>query len=210
MAPTYLRLTQPSLIAILVASKPPLIRRHFTSTRLAMEFAEVLANRRSVRSFKPQPVDEAKLKRIFEAANSAPSAGNLQAYQVRVVQDRAKKKALAQAAYGQGFIAEAPVSLVFCSDANRSAAKYGKRGSELYSVQDATIAGTFAMLAAVDLGLATVWVGDFDEKKVQQILEIKSLRPVAIFSLGYASEQPPPSPRRALEEIFQGDFPQTD
>ena len=175
-----------------------------------MEFAEVLTKRRSVRSYKPQPVEENKLRRIFEAANIAPSAGNLQAYQVRVVRDQAKKKALAKAAYDQGFIAEAPVCLVFCADPDRSAMKYGKRGSDLYSLQDATIAGTIAMLAAVDLGLATVWVGDFDEKKVQQVLEVKSIRPVVIFSLGYAAEQPQPSPRRAIEEIFQGDFPQTD
>jgi nitroreductase len=157
-----------------------------------------------------RPVEEAKLKRIFEAANMAPSAGNLQAYQVRVVHDQAKRNALAKAAHGQGFLAEAPVCLVFCADPDRSAAKYDGRGRELYSVQDATIAGTFAMLAAVDLGLATVWVGDFDEKEVQQILEVKSIRPVAIFSLGYPAEQPQPSPRRAIEEIFQGDFPQTD
>jgi len=163
-----------------------------------------------VRSFKPQPVEESKLKRIFEAANMAPSAGNLQAYQVQVVRDQAKRKALAKAAHDQGFIAEAPVCLVFCADPNRSAATYDKRGSELYSVQDATIAGAFAMLAAVDLGLATVWVGDFDEDEVRQVLEVKSIRPVAMFSLGYAAELPPPSPRRALEEIFQGDFPQTD
>jgi nitroreductase len=175
-----------------------------------MEFTEVLTQRRSVRSYKPRPVEEGKLRRIFEAANMAPSAGNLQAYQVRVVRDQAKKNALANASYGQGFIADAPVCLIFCADPVRSGAKYGKRGSELYSVQDATIAGTFAMLAAVNLGLATVWVGDFDEKKVQQVLEVKSIRPVAIFSLGYAAEQPQPSPRRAIEEIFQGDFPQTD
>jgi nitroreductase len=175
-----------------------------------MEFAEVLTKRRSVRSYKVQPVEENKLRRIFEAANIAPSAGNLQAYQVRVVRDQAKKNALAKAAYDQGFIAEAPVCLVFCADPDRSAMKYGKRGSDLYSVQDATIAATFAMLAAVDLGLATVWIGDFDEKKTQQVLGVKSIRPVAVFSLGYAAEQPQPSPRRAIEEIFQGDFPQTD
>jgi nitroreductase len=175
-----------------------------------MEFLKVLSQRRSVRSYRPQPVEESKLKSIFEAANMAPSAGNLQAYQVRVVREQAKKADLAKAAHSQGFIAEAPVCLVFCADPARSAAKYGKRGSELYSVQDATIAGTFAMLAAVDLGLATVWVGDFDEKEVQRILDVKSLRPVTIFSLGYAAEQPQPSPRRAIEEIFQGDFPQTD
>jgi len=175
-----------------------------------MEFVEVLTQRRSVRSYKPQPVEESKLKRIFEAANMAPSAGNLQAYQVQVVREQTKRSALAKAAHDQGFIAEAPVCLVFCADPNRSAAKYGNRGSELYSVQDATIAGTFAMLAAVDLGLATVWVGDFDEKRVQQVLEVKSIRPVVMFSLGYAAELPSPSPRRAIEEIFQGDFPQTD
>jgi len=175
-----------------------------------MEFAEVLTKRRSVRSYKSQPVEENKLRRIFEAANMAPSAGNLQAYEVRVVRDRAKRSALAEAANGQRFIADSPVSLVFCADHARSAEKYGKRGSELYSVQDATIAATFAMLAAVDLGLATVWVGDFDEEKVQQVLGVKSVRPVAIFSLGYAAEQLQPSPRRAIEEIFHGDFPQTD
>jgi len=127
-----------------------------------------------------------------------------------VIRDQAKKNALARAANDQGFIATSPISLVFCADPARSEQKYGKRGSELYCVQDATIAATFAMLAAVDLGLATVWVGDFDERKVQQVLEVKSIRPVAIFSLGYAAEQPQPSPRRAIEEIFQGDFPQTD
>ena len=175
-----------------------------------MEFFEVLTQRRSVRSYTSQPVEESTLRRIFEAANTAPSAGNLQAYQVRVVRDQAKKDALVSATYGQGFIADAPVCLIFCADLDRSAAKYGERGSELYSVQDATIAATFAMLTAVNLGLATVWVGDFDEKKVQQVLEVKSIRPVVIFSLGYAAEQPKPSPRRAVEEIFQGDFPQTD
>jgi nitroreductase len=175
-----------------------------------MELIEVLTQRRSVRSYKSRPVEESKLKRIFEAANMAPSAGNLQAFQVRVVRDRSKKNALADAAHGQGFIAEAPICLVFCADPERSAAKYGKRGSELYSLQDATIAATFAMLAAVDLGLGTVWVGDFDEKKVKQLLGIEPIRPVAIFSLGYPAEQPQPSPRRAIEEIFQGDFPHTD
>jgi nitroreductase len=175
-----------------------------------MEFVEVLTQRHSVRAYTQQPIEEDKLKRIFQAVNMAPSAGNLQAYKVFVVHEQAKREALAKAAHDQGFIAQAPVCLIFCSDPDRSATKYGKRGRELYSIQDATIAGAYAMLAAVDLGLATVWVGDFDEQKVQQVLGAKSVRPVAMFSLGYAGEQPEPSPRRALEEIFQGDFPQTD
>ena len=140
----------------------------------------------------------------------APSAGNLQAYQVRVIKDQAKREALARAAYDQGFIAQAPVCLVFCADPNRSAQRYGDRGKELYSIQDATIAGTYAMLAAADLGLATVWVGQFDDAKVQEVVGTEGLRPVVMFSLGYSAEEPAPTSRRAIEEIFRGDFPQTD
>jgi len=117
---------------------------------------------------------------------------------------------LAKAAFDQTFLVQAPVCLVFSADPNRSTPKYGKRGAQLYSVQDATIAGTFAMLAAVDLGLATVWVGAFDEEKVQKIVGEKSLKPVAMFALGYPAEEPEATPRRAIEEIFHGDFPQTD
>lgn len=175
-----------------------------------MEFLDVLRQRRSVRSYRPEPVEEEKLKSIFDAINMAPSAGNLQAYRIIVVRDQEKRRALAKVAHDQGYVAEAPVCLVFCADPERSATKYGKRGTELYSIQDATIAGCFAMLEAVELGLATVWIGEFDEKKVREIIGVKSIRPVAIFSLGYAAEQPQPSPRRPIEETFSGDFPQTD
>ncbi len=175
-----------------------------------MEFFDIINRRRSVRAYSSKPVEEEKLKRVIQAANMAPSAGNLQAYQVHVFRKEDKRKALAKAAFDQPFLIQAPVCMVFSADPARSSKKYGKRGADLYSLQDATIAGTFAMLAAVDLGLATVWVGDFDEKQVQQVVGEKSLRPVAMFALGYPAEEPEASPRRAIEEIFHGDFPQTD
>ena len=174
-----------------------------------MEFFTVLQQRRSVRSYKSQPPEEDKIRKIFEAANLAPSAGNLQAYHAYAFREKAKRQALARAAKGQTFIEEAPVCLVFCTDPSRSAEKYGDRGRELYSIQDATIAGTFAMLAAVDLGLSTVWIGEFDEERVRKIVGDPG-RPVVMFSLGYAAEEPKPAGRRAIEEIFSGDFPQTD
>jgi nitroreductase len=175
-----------------------------------LQFFEIIARRRSVRAYSPKPIEEEKLKRIFMAANLAPSAGNLQAYQVHVIRKQDRKEALARAAFDQTFLIQAPVCLVFCADPARSAAKYGERGAELYSVQDATIAGTYAMLAAVDTGLATVWVGAFDEEKVRKVIGAESVRPVAMFAIGYPAEEPEPTPRRAIEEIFRGDFPQTD
>ncbi len=117
---------------------------------------------------------------------------------------------MAKAAGNQQYIIEAPVCLVFCTDPDRSATKYGARGKELYSLQDATVAGSFAMLAAVDMGLGTVWVGDFDEEKVREVIAVKSLRPVAMFCVGYPAEEPKAARRRAIEEIFREDFPHTD
>ncbi len=42
------------------------------------------------------------------------------------------------------------------------------------------------MLKATDLGLATCWVGAFDEEKVTEAAGLPSyLRPVAILAVGY-------------------------
>ncbi len=167
-----------------------------------MEFFDILGRRHSVRCYSSKAVEDNKLTRIFQAANMAPSAGNLQAYEVYVVGGQNKRDALARAALGQDFIREAPVCLVFCANPARSAFRYGSRGVQLYCIQDATIAATFAMLAAVDQGLATVWVGAFDEEMVRSVVGVKSVRPVALLPIGYAAERPEPMGRRAVEDVF--------
>jgi len=167
-----------------------------------MDFFSLIQSRRSIRLFKDTPIEAEKLQKILEAANLAPSAGNLQGYEIYVVIDPEQRQALARAALGQPFLAQAPVDLVFCANPQRSAVKYGKRGRELYSLQDATIAGTYAMLAAQELGLSTVWVGAFLEDPVRQAAGLPTdLLPVAILPIGYAGEDPKPRPRRKLEDL---------
>lgn len=168
-----------------------------------MEFAEIVARRRSIRRYTSQPVDPRALDRILRAASRAPSAGNLQAYRVVVVRSVAKRRALARAAGEQDFLEEAPVDLVFFADPNRSAVRYGERGITLYAVQDATIAATFALLAATDEGLATVWVGALDEAAVQALCGETTARPVAIVAVGHGAEAPDESPRRPLREMVR-------
>jgi len=167
-----------------------------------MDYFEVIRKRRSIRAFQPRPVEPEKLRRVLEAADLAPSAGNLQAYEILVARDGERKRALAQAALGQAFVAQAPVVLGFAANRSRSAAKYGRRGAELYALQDATIACAYAQLAATAEGLATVWVGAFDDDAVAEALDLpEGLRPAALLPLGYAAEEPEPTPRRSLEEI---------
>jgi nitroreductase len=167
-----------------------------------MDFFELIQHRHSVRLFTSQPVEEQKLQAILEAANSAPSAGNLQAYEIYLVTDPARLSLLAGAALDQDFVAQAPVALVFCANPARSARKYGRRGTNLYCLQDATIACTFAHLAAAALGLASVWVGAFDDESVRQAIGVgDNLLPVAILSIGYSGEQPKPTSRRSLSDL---------
>jgi len=147
---------------------------------------EIFKKRHSVRSFRDMPIEEEKLKEILEAANSAPSAGNLKARKIVRVEDSVLKEKLAEAALGQDFIKEAPVVLVFFALPEVSALKYKQRGRELYSIQDATIAASFAWLQAVRLGVDACWVGAFEEEKVKKILKAKpNEKPIAILPFGY-------------------------
>lgn len=167
-----------------------------------MELFEVFAARHSIRSFTDQPVEDEALGRILEAVNRAPSAGNLQAFDIYQVTKAEHKEELMRASYDQGFLAQAPLVLVFCATPSRSAVRYNERGETLYCVQDATIACTFVMLAATALGLGSVWVGAFDEEAVHKVIGAEpGQRPVAMLPIGYPNETPRIRPRRALEEI---------
>lgn len=169
-----------------------------------MDFFEVVKNRHSIRAFKDKKIEKEKLDKLLFVANSSPSAGDLQAYQIFLVEKNALKVALAKAAYGQDFVTQAPVSLVFCIDPMRSARKYGKRGSELYSIQDATISAAYVHLAAVDLGLGSVIVGAFDEEEVSKILNLPgTLRPIIILPVGYPDEEPETTPRRKIDDLVK-------
>lgn len=168
-----------------------------------MDFFDTINERHSIRAYMMQPVEPERLQQIFQAINRAPSAGNLQAYEVYLVTDSDHKSALSKSAYDQEFLTQAPLVLVFCAHAARSAERYKKRGIELYCVQDATIACTFAMLAAAALGLSTVWVGAFNEEAVRGIIGApQGQRPVAMLPVGYAAEAPRIRPRRSLNELI--------
>jgi nitroreductase len=167
-----------------------------------MSFFEIVSSRHSVRSFKDKGVSQDIIDKILDAATRAASAGNLQSYRIFVVTKNDHKRRLASAAHGQDFIKNASVVFVFCADPQNSSREYGKRGEELYCIQDATISCTYAQLAAHALGLASVWIGSFDEREVTNVLEQDSnLRPVAMLVVGHANEVPEITPRKPLTEI---------
>ena len=167
-----------------------------------MDYFRVVEKRRSVRAFQDKPLEAEKLERLFETIDLAPSAGNIQGYEVFCVDRRELKDGLTRAAWGQGFIQEAPTVLIFCSHPARSSGRYGRRGEELYCIQDATIAATYAMLTATAPGLATCWVGAFDEVEAARTLGLpEGLRPIIILPVGYPAGEPAPRTRRGAADL---------
>jgi nitroreductase len=166
-----------------------------------MDYFEAVKARHSIRAFQKKPVEEEKIRRIIEVLNLAPSAGNLQAYEIVVVKDPVLKDKLAKAALEEDFVSEAPVCFVFLAYPERSSKKYGRRGAELYCLQDATIAATYTMLAATALGLSSVWVGAFDEEAAARAVGAqKDKRAIIILPIGYAAETPEVTPRRPISD----------
>lgn len=169
-----------------------------------MLFEDVIAKRQSVRMYLDKKVPQDLVKKILALANLSPSAGNLQARRVIVVKNLDIRKKLKATCNGLSrFTIEPPVIFVVCSVPEESEIKYGERGKKLYALQDATIFASYLQLAAESLGLASCWVGSFNEKEVAAILDLpKNLIPVAMIPIGYSAEKHREKSRKTLEEVI--------
>ena len=171
-------------------------------------FWEVLSTRSSCRYFTSEPVRDDDITEILRAAKCAPSAGNLQAWRVFVLERKDLLTKLGKAAHDQNWIQTAGAVLVFCADWELSQQKYGKRGKRLFSIQDATIACTYAQLACDTHGLGACWVGAFNEPAVASILETpnRKFRPVALLVVG----KPPQNKLRRSHRLEKAELLKTE
>jgi nitroreductase len=167
-----------------------------------MNLLEAIKGRRSMRAFKNRPVSNEDIDILIEAAQCAPSAGNIRPWEFVIVRKPEIKRRLAEAALQQSFIEEAPVVLVVCANASRSSQVYGMRGETMYCIQDTAAATQNILLTAYSLGLGTCWVGAFKEEEIREILNVpQGIRPVAIVPVGYPAESPVPRGRQPASMI---------
>ncbi len=167
-----------------------------------MEVQQAIKTRRSVRAYKSIPVPEEKLKKVLEAARLAPSAHNEQERKFVVVKNVKKRKELAEAAFNQSFIAEAPVVIVAVATNPESVLT---SGVPVYAV-DLAIAVEHMALQAVEEGLGTCWIGAFNQDEVKKVLEIpEECKVVALMPLGFPADKPRPKSRKEMKEIVSYD-----
>ena len=186
-----------SLIEAILSSEPEKIRQDLSPTDLF----RVFSTRRSTRKFLKTKVEDWKVDKILSAADVAPTAGNFQGFQVFLIKNEKTKEALVEAANKQPYV-NAPIVLVFCMEPSRVKLKFPPEILEKFSLQDATIAAAFSLLAASGVGLSTIWIGMFDEEKVKKILGT-DLRPSSILCIGYPDKKKPPKSRRKLKELIK-------
>lgn len=167
-----------------------------------MEFSEVLAKRRSVRHFNTRlPVTDDDVKALLDAGVAAPTAGNIQPWRFYILRSVESRERLATALH-QGWAARAPVVIIVAVDRRPCGARYADRGTRLYAVQDVACATENILLAAVDRGLASCWVGAFDADAVAEAVGIlPPMEPLAILPVGYSAESAGRPARRPLSEV---------
>ena len=181
--------------------------------------AEVLAERRSVRSFAGQALSTLQVSQLCWAAQgitgprgyrTAPSAGALyplevyvataagvfhyepdaHALAVRSEQDR--RQALYEAALRQEAVRQAPAVFVVTAVYERTAKKYGAERSPRYVHLEAGHAAQNLLLQAVALELGAVPIGAFHDQQVQEALGLPADREqLYLIPVGHPQEANP-------------------
>lgn len=145
-------------------------------------FLQLAKERFSVRYYAKTPVEQEKIDAILEAARVAPTAKNLQPFQIYVLKSEeaiAKINKLSRCAYN------APVVFLVCYDKSKAwVSPFDANDNS--GVMDTSIVGTHMMLEATEQGLGSCWVKFFDPKEVAAAFDIPSnLSPSFLLDVGY-------------------------
>ncbi len=162
-----------------------------------MDTLQTILERRSIRTYKKDPIPPEELRQILEAGHQAPSAANRQPWHFLVVGDPEQKRRVAQACNNQMWMADAAYILV--------AVGLPEVSNKWYKV-DVAIALENMVLAAKSLGYGTCWIGAFSPEAVAQVVGLpEGTDVVACTPLGVPDIAPPARQRKAWNEVFSLD-----
>ena len=166
-----------------------------------MEFTQLIAQRYSVRAYKPDPVEDEKLQQVLEAARLAPTAANRQPFQIIVVHTAGRKTEL-QRIYHREWFVQAP--LILCAVGVPKQGWVRSADQRRYLDVDVAIIMDHLILAATTQGLGTCRIAAFNVKAAREILRLPDeVEPLIFTPLGYPDDQPGPKERKPLSELVR-------
>lgn len=168
-----------------------------------MDIYEAISCRRSVRSYKPDPIPQEVLDRLLNAARCAPSSLNLQPWKFILIRDPQIKHQVVMQCPGQGFMEEAPMLIAACALPTRGSLG----GQESSSAADVAVAFAHLSLAATAEGLGTCWITAFAHEPVRQVLGVPETAQVVLISpIGYPTDTSVRAKhRKTISEIVSED-----
>jgi len=165
-----------------------------------MNVFDAIKGRRSVRKYKLDSVPNEVIEKILDAARWAPSAGNIQPWKFIVISDRNMLELVRKVS--PGYLGEAPLAILVCSDRERAYRVGGTLGRDYLSVSDCSMAVENMLLAAYALGLGTCAVKSFSRIAVKEMLEIpEGIEPELLVIMGYPAHTPTPPARIPFGQI---------
>ncbi len=164
-----------------------------------METLEAIRTRRSVRAYTQEPVGDAAVHTLLQAATASASGGNVQPWAFVVIRETRRLAALR--ALAPGIIGHPTAAIAICLDVGRAGRLGGPLGEKLAWL-DIGLATQNLLLAAHDLGLGACPIGSFHQDAVALFLGLPpEVQPVLLIALGHPAQQPPPRDRRPLSDI---------
>ncbi len=166
-----------------------------------MEFEKLIADRYSVRSFRPEPLNREVIDKILKAGHIAPTGCNNQPQRILVMQSEESLQKLKDCTKCHF---DAPCAMLICYSKEESWIR--KYDGALASPVDAAIVTTHMMLAAHDLGVGSCWVMHFDPFAMRKNFQIpEGIEPLALLVMGYPAEDSAPRDLhekvRPMEEV---------
>ncbi len=165
-----------------------------------MEFSELITQRYSVRAYKPDPVEDEKLQQVLEAARLAPTAANMQPFQLIIIHTEGREGELRRI-YDRDWFVQAPLIIVACGIPSKAWVRHDKAN---YGVVDVAIIMDHLILAAADQGLGTCWIGAFNPEAAREILGLpEGVDPIVMTPLGYPDDEWKRKVRKSLDELVR-------
>lgn len=164
-----------------------------------MEKLDYILDRRSIRRFTGQKIDNVAIKEMLTAAMYAPSAVNMQPWHFVVIDDTSLMEKIMEIHPYARMMQTASHGVVVCGDEVLQHA-------DGYWVVDCGAATQNLLLAAQTLGLGACWVGlhPREERKTafSRLLNLPShVKPFALVALGYPEEKKPRPERFHAEKV---------